>query len=140
MLNGFCVSSLVASRSALWADLAWRLMQSGGFFSLAPGVISSFFGSSKLSVIYGMLVSAWAPGYFLSGPIAVSCPRFTLTRRRMADPRCWQGFILTAFGGAEAGVKAFRPAILYAGGLSMLSCALVLAARLMESKVVRKKL
>ena len=41
----------------------------GGFFALMQGVISTFFGSSKLAITFSMIISSWAPGYFLGAPI-----------------------------------------------------------------------
>ncbi|ORY64596.1 major facilitator superfamily domain-containing protein [Leucosporidium creatinivorum] len=92
----------------------------GGFFSLLPGVVSSLFGSSKLSVTLGMLATTWAPGYFLGSPIA--------------------GFILGAAGGADSGIEAFRPAIFYAGAVSLFAAGIIIAARLIVTKDLRKKI
>ncbi|KAM0754661.1 MFS general substrate transporter [Meredithblackwellia eburnea MCA 4105] len=92
---------------------------SGGFFSLMPGVISSLFGSSKLGLAFGMTLTGWSIGYFWGSPIA--------------------GFLLEAFGGVDAGFKAFQPAIFYSGALSLAACLLILAARITESKELWKK-
>jgi hypothetical protein len=50
------------------------------------------------------------------------------------------GYLLEAFGGAEGGLEAFRPAMFYAGSLGMASCALVLAARMKHSKMPLSRL
>lgn len=40
------------------------------------------------------------------------------------------GYLLEAFGGAEGGLQAYRPAMLYAGSLASLSAGMLLAVRL----------
>ncbi|GAA6058995.1 hypothetical protein JCM10212_001705 [Sporobolomyces blumeae] len=90
----------------------------GGMFSLVPGVVSTLFGSSRLGVVFAMLLTSWTPGYFLGSPIA--------------------GYLLQAAGGPEGGIPAFRPAILYSGGLSLLSCFLVSAPKILEIRKAKK--
>nr|XP_019010463.1 uncharacterized protein I206_04932 [Kwoniella pini CBS 10737]OCF49244.1 hypothetical protein I206_04932 [Kwoniella pini CBS 10737] len=92
----------------------------GGFFSLMPGTVSSLFSDRDLPVAFSMLVSLWAPGYFLGAPIA--------------------GYLLQAFGGPDAGYEAYRPAIFYAGGLGIFSALLILAVRIKEGGSWRRKL
>ncbi|GAA5934047.1 uncharacterized protein JCM15063_000540 [Sporobolomyces koalae] len=89
----------------------------GGLFSLMPGVITSLFGQSKLSVIFSMLISAWSFGYFLGSPIA--------------------GYLLQAGGGPEGGIAAFRGAIWYAGGLSAVSTGLIAVVKALQVKKER---
>ncbi|GAA6009298.1 hypothetical protein JCM11491_004264 [Sporobolomyces phaffii] len=90
----------------------------GGLFSLMPGVITSLFGPSRLSVIFSMLISAWSFGYFLGSPIA--------------------GYLLEAGGGPEGGISAFRGAIWYAGGLSAFSSALIAVVKVLEMRREKK--
>ncbi|KAJ5126708.1 hypothetical protein N7448_007487 [Penicillium atrosanguineum] len=78
----------------------------GGFFSTMPTVVGNVFGSARVSVAVGMIVSGWLGGYLLGAPIA--------------------GYILNASGGQAGGVGAYRPAIFYAG--SMATAATILAA------------
>ncbi|GAA5866484.1 hypothetical protein JCM8547_000639 [Rhodosporidiobolus lusitaniae] len=101
----------------------------GGMFSLIPGVLSSVFGSERLSVVFSMIVSSWTPGYFLGSPIAV-CLMIFPSRTDL----------LQAYGGPDAGFGAYRPAIFYSGALSMVSAILVLTVRLKESTKVWKKM
>lgn len=66
-----------------------------------------------------------------------------LTRNFCVGPRSFlgapiAGYLLEAFGGPGKGIDAFRPAILYAGGLSLVSAALVTAVRLKETREWRK--
>jgi MFS family permease len=56
-----------------------------------PTVVGSMFGSTRVAVAMGMVVTGWAGGYLMGAPIA--------------------GYILNAFGGEEAGFKAYRPAM-----------------------------
>lgn len=37
----------------------------GGFFSATPPVISSLFGSLRMPVVMGMIITGWGPGYLL---------------------------------------------------------------------------
>lgn len=39
------------------------------------------------------------------------------------------GFLLEAYGGAEGGLQAYRPAMFYAGSLTVVATALILVAR-----------
>jgi predicted MFS family arabinose efflux permease len=56
-----------------------------------PTLVGSIFGSTRVAVAMGMVVTGWAGGYLMGAPIA--------------------GYILNAFGGEEAGFKAYRPAM-----------------------------
>lgn len=42
----------------------------GGFFSTMPTVVGSVFGSRRVGVAMGMIVSGWAGGYLMGAPIA----------------------------------------------------------------------
>ena len=95
-------------------------MSNGGFFAIIPTVVSSVFGSARVSVAMGMIVSGWTGGYLMGAPIA--------------------GYLLAAYGGQDAGFKAYRPAIFYAGSLALLTTALVAAVRLRMSKNPLKRL
>ncbi|ORY47091.1 major facilitator superfamily domain-containing protein [Leucosporidium creatinivorum] len=92
----------------------------GGFFAVIPSVVGSVFGSARMGVAMGMIVSGWAGGYLLGAPIA--------------------GYLLAAFGGQDGGLRAYLPAIMYAGGLSLLAGALVATARFKMDRKVLKKL
>jgi hypothetical protein len=48
------------------------------------------------------------------------------------------GYILQAFGGPDKGYEAFRPAIFYSGGLSLMAAVLLLGCRLKETREWRK--
>jgi MFS family permease len=95
-------------------------MGNGGFFAIMPTVVSSVFGSARVTVAMGMIVSAWTGGYLMGAPIA--------------------GYLLAAYGGQTAGFKAYRPAIFYAGSLALLAAMLVAFLRLRMSKSPLKRL
>ncbi|KAI2635424.1 major facilitator superfamily transporter [Xylaria nigripes] len=84
-------------------------MSNGGFFSTMPTVVGNCFGSSRVAVAMGMVVTGWSGGYLLGAPIA--------------------GFILDAYGGQDASLQAFRPAMYYAGALAITAAALVQIVR-----------
>ncbi|KAF4979654.1 hypothetical protein FZEAL_4211 [Fusarium zealandicum] len=69
-------------------------MSNGAFFSTMPTVVGNVFGSARVSVAMSMVVTGWVGGYLMGSPIA--------------------GYILEAYGGAEQGLKAYRPAMFYA--------------------------
>lgn len=95
-------------------------MGNGGFFAIMPTVVGNVFGSARVSVAMGMIVTGWTGGYLLGAPIA--------------------GFILDAYGGENAGFKSYRPAIFYAGSMAMGAAGLVAYVRLRIHKSVLKRL
>ncbi|KAK2686578.1 hypothetical protein QWA68_015334 [Fusarium oxysporum] len=48
----------------------WNGVASGGFFAVMPTVVGSVFGSHKMPIAMGMIVTGWAGGYLMGGPIA----------------------------------------------------------------------
>ena len=131
-LNSLFASLLVSALSmlAIWpisTSLAPLIvfvvvngMGNGGFFSIMPTVVSNVFGSARMSVAMGMIVTGWTAGYLMGAPIA--------------------GYLLDAFGGESAGFAAYRPAIFYAGSLALVSAATVAFVRLNVSKSPLKRL
>ena len=49
------------------------------------------------------------------------------------------GYILAAYGGQDSGFKAYRPAMYYAGSLTLASTALVVLLRMHLSTKILKK-
>ncbi|KAI0428553.1 major facilitator superfamily transporter [Xylaria sp. FL1042] len=74
-------------------------MANGGFFSTMPTVVGNCFGSARVTVAMGMIVTSWSGGYLLGAPIA--------------------GYLLDAYGGQDGGFQAYRPAMFYAGSLAL---------------------
>ncbi|KAJ6190867.1 hypothetical protein N7519_000888 [Penicillium mononematosum] len=95
-------------------------MANGGFFSTMPTVVGNTFGSARVSVVMGMVVTGWAGGYLLGAPIA--------------------GFILDAAGGENKGILGYRPAIVYAGTMALVASIIGLSIRLKTDKQLLKKL
>ncbi|CAI4217392.1 unnamed protein product [Parascedosporium putredinis] len=95
-------------------------ISNGGFFSTMPTVVGNVFGSARVAVAMSMVVTGWAGGYLMGAPIA--------------------GYILKAHGGADGGLRAFRPAMFYAGSLAVLSAALVALVRLRKDKSLLARL
>ncbi|OAA49200.1 Major facilitator superfamily transporter [Beauveria brongniartii RCEF 3172] len=95
-------------------------LSNGGFFCTMPTVASNVFGSARVGVVMSMIITGWIGGYLMSlvqgAPIA--------------------GYLLEAFGGAEKGLTAYRPAMFYGGSLSLVSAILVLIARVRVNKKV----
>ena len=92
----------------------------GGFFSTIPTAIGSVFGTAKVTVAMGMIATGWAGGYLLGGPVA--------------------GYLLAAFGGEEAGFRAYRPAMYFSGSMSLVAAILVGALRLRINRKLKKKI
>ncbi|TVY81399.1 Aspyridones efflux protein apdF [Lachnellula suecica] len=92
----------------------------GGFFATMPTVVGSVFGSRRVGVAMGMIVTGWAGGYLMGAPIA--------------------GYLLAAYGGEHSTLKAYHPAIFYAGSLSFAAAGLVLVVKLRLSRSPLKKL
>ena len=110
----------------------------GGFFSSMPTVVGSVFGSARVSVAMGMVVTGWSAGYFLVS-------RRTAVFRTLITDILLQGapiagYILDAYGGQEAGFAAYHPAIFYAGSVASASAAMAALVRLRLSTSLLKKL
>lgn len=72
---------------------------------MIPTVIGSVYGSQEVPEAMGMIVTGCAGGYIMGAPIA--------------------GYILDAYMGTEDGVAAYRPAMYYAGSMSLGAAILV---------------
>ncbi|KAF8184142.1 major facilitator superfamily domain-containing protein [Mycena galopus ATCC 62051] len=92
----------------------------GGFFSMMPTVVGAVFGSARVSVTLGMIVTGWVGGYLMGAPIA--------------------GYLLNAYGGADGTLSAYHPAMFYAGSIAMGAAALVFLVRLKASTNLFKKI
>jgi MFS family permease len=95
----------------------------GSFYTALPTVVGGMFGPARATVAMSMAVTGWTGGYLMGAPIA--------------------GYLLQAGGGRKGGgkqgINVYRPAIFYAGGVALVSCLFVLAARLKtERKMVKR--
>ncbi|KAJ7480639.1 major facilitator superfamily domain-containing protein [Mycena latifolia] len=91
----------------------------GGFFSTMPTVVGTVFGSARVSVAMGMIVTGWVGGYLMGAPIA--------------------GYLLNAYGGAHSTLSAYHPAMFYAGSMAMGAASLVSLVRLKTSTSIFAK-
>ncbi|KAJ6474408.1 major facilitator superfamily domain-containing protein [Mycena vitilis] len=91
----------------------------GGFFSTMPTVVGTVFGSARVGVAMGMIVTGWVGGYLLGAPIA--------------------GYLLNAYGGADSTLEAYHPAIFYAGSMGLGATGLVFLVRARISTDLFKK-
>ncbi|KAL1761783.1 major facilitator superfamily domain-containing protein [Schizophyllum commune] len=85
----------------------------GGFFSTVPSVVGHVYGPNRMTGVLGMVLSAWAAGYILGSPVA--------------------GWLLEMYGGSDAGITAYRPAMYYAGSLSLGAAGFVGGMRWLEA-------
>lgn len=114
----------------------------GAFFSTMPTAVSNCFGSARVAVAMSMVVTGWIGGYLMVSRLPlVSC--LTQTCRHTDTVLCTghvtadtaqgapiAGYLLGAYGGTEGGLKAYRPAMFYAGSLALVSAVMIIAARL----------
>ncbi|KAJ6527092.1 monocarboxylate transporter [Mycena capillaripes] len=91
----------------------------GGFFATIPTVVGTVFGSARVSVAMGMIVTGWVGGYLMGAPIV--------------------GYLLAAYGGADSTLSAYHPAMFYAGSMGMGATGLVLLMRLKTSTQLFQK-
>ncbi|MCJ1396541.1 hypothetical protein MMC18_009432 [Xylographa bjoerkii] len=92
----------------------------GGFFATMPTVVGAVFGSARVSVAMGMIVTGWAGGYLMGAPIA--------------------GYLLEAYGGEHSTLMAYHPAMFYAGSMALGASGLVGLVRLYIDRRVFTKL
>ncbi|KAF4472724.1 major facilitator superfamily transporter [Fusarium albosuccineum] len=125
-LNTLFISLILAAVSmlAIWPAsttlapmIAFVLINgvsNGGFFSTMPTVVGHVFVSARVAIAMSMILTGWAGGYLMGAPIA--------------------GYLLEAYGGADAGLQAYRPAMFYAGSLALGSAGMVAAVRLRKNR------
>ncbi|KAL5379856.1 hypothetical protein DPSP01_008138 [Paraphaeosphaeria sporulosa] len=109
---------LSSSLGPLVAFVIINGMANGGFFSTMPTVVGNVFGSARVGVAMGMIVSGWIGGYLMGAPIA--------------------GYILDAAGGENAGIGPYRPAIFYAGSMAIIATVLSAIVRLRVDRSFKK--
>ncbi|KAF7357294.1 Monocarboxylate permease Mch4 [Mycena sanguinolenta] len=104
----------------------------GGFFSTMPTVVGTVFGSARVSVAMGMIVTGWAGGYLM-----VRKDFFQLSRvcrfDFVAQGAPIAGYLLNAYGGADSTLSAYHPAMFYAGSMGLGATGLVSLVRLQTS-------
>jgi predicted MFS family arabinose efflux permease len=92
----------------------------GSFFTSMLTAVGTLYGSARVPVTMGMIITGWTGGYFAGAPIA--------------------GYILQAYGGKNPDQWAYRPAIFYAGSMAVGAAGFVLMLRLRLSLRLFKKL
>lgn len=107
----------------------------GGFFSTMPTVVGNVFGSARVSVAMGMIVTGWAGGYLMvRGPDTCRVDSANISQ---GSPIA--GYMLEAYGGEDGGLQAYRPAMFYAGSVALGAAILVALARLrMSGKILAR--
>ena len=123
LLSGLSMLLMWPFSGGLGLLLAFAIVNgfgNGGFFSTMPTVVGNVFGSERVALAFGMIVTGWSGGYLAGAPIA--------------------GYLLSAFGGEAAGLRAFRPAVFYAGSMAMGAAGLVLAMRVLTERKLLKRL
>ncbi|KZP30638.1 hypothetical protein FIBSPDRAFT_113220 [Athelia psychrophila] len=93
-----------------------------------PSVVGHVYGPSRLPTALAMRV--WGAGYIMVRQWHISTAH-VLTSLQGAPIA---GYILEHYGGAEAGRAAFRPAMYYAGSMSLGSAVFTVGLRRLMSK------
>lgn len=123
LVNSLTMIALWPASTTLAPLAAFAVMNgltNGGFFSSMPTVVGNLFGSARVSTAMGMMITGWVGGYLFGSPIA--------------------GYLLEAYGGAGGGLQAYRPAMFYAGSVSLAATSLVVMVRFRMSKKLWAKL
>ncbi|KAI9151424.1 Beta-lactamase-like protein [Paramyrothecium foliicola] len=108
VISGLSMLALWPASTTLGPMIAFVILNgisNGGFFSTMPTVVGNVFGSARVSTAMGMIVTGWMGGYLMGAPIA--------------------GYILDAYGGSDNDLKAYRPAMYYAGSLALAAAGLI---------------
>ena len=111
-------------------------MANGGFFATMPTVVGNVFGSARVSVVMGMMVTGWAGGYLMVGSLLQSqqTPADCLKGSPIA------GFLLSAYGKGHPTLQSYHPAMFYAGSMALGASGMVGMARLKIDMTLFKKL
>lgn len=103
-----------------------------------PTVVGSVFGSARLGVAMGMVVTGWVFGSSASSRRSTVSHNPPIAGYMLGSPIA--GYLLAAYGGEDSGLKAYHPAIFYAGSLATGAAGLVAILRLKIKAVVWAKL
>jgi hypothetical protein len=112
-------------------------MANGGFFATMPTVVGNVFGSARVSVSMGMMVTGWAGGYLLVGSFSFN-KQFIVTDLLKGSPIA--GFLLSAYGKGHPTLQSYHPAMFYAGSMALSASGMVCMARLKVDSTLWKKL
>jgi MCP family monocarboxylic acid transporter-like MFS transporter 3 len=126
MLNAISMLAIWPVSNTLGPLLAFAVLNgvaNGAYFTVFPTVVASIFGPGRAAVAMSMSTTGWTLGYLLGAPVA--------------------GYILQASGGqgksSEGNINVYRPAIFYAGGVTLVSSMFALLARLHIAKKIAKR-
>jgi MFS family permease len=123
LVNAMTMLSIWPASDTLAPLIAFAIINgvaNGSFFTSMPTAVGTLYGSSRVPVAMGMVITGWTGGYFAGAPIA--------------------GYILQAYGGKNPDQWAYRPAIFYAGSMALGAAGFVLILRLRLSLKIFKKL
>jgi MFS family permease len=123
LVNAMTMLSIWPASDTLAPLVAFAIINgvaNGSFFTSMPTAVGTLYGSARVPVAMGMVITGWTGGYFAGAPIA--------------------GYILQAYGGKNPDQWAYRPAIFYAGSMVLGAAGFVLILRLRLSLKIFKKL
>lgn len=123
LVNAMTMLSIWPASDTLAPLVAFAIINgvaNGSFFTSMPTAVGTLYGSTRVPVAMGMVITGWTGGYFAGAPIA--------------------GYILQAYGGKNPDQWAYRPAIFYAGSMALGAAGFVLILRLRLSLKIFKKL
>ena len=119
----------------------------GGFFATVPTVVGTVFGSQRVSVTMGMIVTGWAGGYLM---VCRDLPTLAFAKKHRPESDgslligSVQGapiaaYLLEAHGGEKSSLAAYHPAMFYAGSFAIVAMGLVGVVRLYVNKVIMRR-
>lgn len=76
VLNGLSILALWPVSTTIAPLVVFTIINgaaAGGFFSLMPTVAGAVFGSARVSVVLGMLITGWAGGYLMVSCVQPQC-------------------------------------------------------------------
>ncbi|KAF6219007.1 hypothetical protein HO133_005551 [Letharia lupina] len=117
----------------------------GAFFATMPTVVGTVFGSQRVSVAMGMVVTGWAGGYLMvrraylppQSEERLESDRAMLIGSLQGAPIA--GYLLEAHGGEKSTLAAYHPAMFWAGSLAVLAMGLVAMVRLYVNKDIMRR-
>ncbi|GHJ89148.1 hypothetical protein NliqN6_5550 [Naganishia liquefaciens] len=113
-ISSLCVWPFAYAKGVIAIFVVLAGMGSGGYFSLQSSIVAQIVGSHRVGPAIGAIELVSSIG-FLAGPVS-------------------GGALLDAFGGPDAGAKAYKPAMYLVGGTTFVSVVLAIWIRISYSK------
>lgn len=104
-----------------------------------PPVVSSLFGSLRMPVVMGMIITGWGPGYLMASSRFLKYPSHQEKNANTSQGAPIAGYLLAAYGGEHDSLNSYHPAIFFAGSAALASCLLVGLVRVKSDKRIFRR-